>query len=214
MKARIIIADDHKILREGLRAVIEASPAYEVVAEAVNGRHAVKMAGEFDPDVILMDVSMPDLNGIDATKQILDINDGIKIIALSMYSDRQFIRGMFSAGAYGYLLKDCDSEELLKAIDSVIANRKFISDKISEVVISELVDYENNTDKTLLSSREREILQLIAEGFSAKEIGDKLFLSSKTVDVHRKNIMVKLDIHSIPELTKYAIRKGLTGLDE
>ncbi|MFP4488880.1 MAG: response regulator [Bacteroidales bacterium] len=212
MKAEIILADDHKIVREGLRSVIESSPAYTVVAEAENGRQAVKLSAEMKPDIVLMDVAMPDLNGVEATKQILNINPEIRIIALSMHSDKQFVSGMLTAGAYAYLLKDCDSAELMKAIETVMHKQKYVSGKISELILSEFISGLDN-DENILSSREREILQLIAEGKSSKEIGEMLFLSSKTVDVHRKNIMDKLKLHTLPELTKYAIRSGLTGIN-
>lgn len=212
MKAKIILADDHKIVREGLRNVIESSPAYTVIAEADNGRQAVKLAAEKNPDIILMDVAMPDLNGIEAAKQILNINPGIRIIGLSMHSDKQFVSGMLAAGAYAYLLKDCDSGELMKAIDTVMHNQKYVSNKISGLILTDFISGLDD-DECALSLREREILQLIAEGKSSKQIGELLFVSSKTVDVHRKNIMDKLKLHTLPELTKYAIRSGLTGLD-
>ncbi|MDZ7738555.1 MAG: response regulator transcription factor [Bacteroidales bacterium] len=212
MKAKIILADDHKIVREGLRNVIESSPAYTVIAEADNGRQAVKLAAEKNPDIILMDVAMPDLNGIEAAKQILNINPGIRIIGLSMHSDKQFVSGMLAAGAYAYLLKDCDSGELMKAIDTVMHNQKYVSNKISGLILTDFISGLDDDD-CALSLREREILQLIAEGKSSKQIGELLFVSSKTVDVHRKNIMDKLKLHTLPELTKYAIRSGLTGID-
>ncbi len=212
MRAKIILVDDHKIVREGLRNVIESSPAYTVIAEADNGRQAVKLAAEKNPDIVLMDVAMPDLNGIEAAKQILSINPDIRIIALSMHSDKHFVSGMLAAGAYAYLLKDCDSGELINAIDTVMHNQKYVSNKISGLILTEFISGLVKDDSTL-SSREKEILQLIAEGKSSKQAGEILFLSSKTVDVHRKNIMDKLKLHSLPELTKYAIRSGLTGLD-
>lgn len=212
MKAEIILVDDHKIVREGLRIVIESSPAYKVIAEADNGRQAVKLAAEMNPDIILMDVAMPGLNGVEAAKQILNSNPEIRIIALSMYSDKQFVSGMLAAGAYAYLLKDCDSDELLKAIDTVMHNQKYVSNKISGLILEEFISGLDEDD-SILSSREKEILQLIAEGKSSKQTAELLFLSSKTVDVHRKNIMNKLKLHSLPELTKYAIRSGLTGID-
>ena len=212
MRAEIILVDDHKIVREGLRNVIESSPAYIVIAEADNGRQAVKLAAEKNPDIVLMDVAMPDLNGIEAAKQILNINPNIRVIALSMHSDKQFVSGMLAAGAYAYLLKDCDSKELMKAIDAVLHNQKYVSNKISELILTEFISGLDEDD-SILSSREKEILQLIAEGKSSKQAGELLFLSPKTVDVHRKNIMDKLKLHTLPELTKYAIRSGLTGID-
>jgi DNA-binding NarL/FixJ family response regulator len=159
-----------------------------------------------------MDVSMPGLNGVEAARQIIKNNSEIKIIGLSMHSSKQFIQGMFKAGAYGYLLKDGDSDELLNAISTVIRNKRYLSKDINQEFLN-LIKKGENLDKGFLSSREKEVLQLIAEGKSSKEIAEILFLSSKTVDVHRNNIMKKIDLHTIPELTKYAIQKGLTTLD-
>lgn len=212
MEIRIVLADDHKILRDGLRNVIEKVNHLKVVGEADNGREALKLCAGLKPDIVVMDVSMPGMNGIEATRQIIQQNPECKVIALSMHSDKTFVKGMFRAGAFGYMLKDADSRELIKAIKTVAANQKYVCNKISVVILNELIN--NVQDEEIgLSSRETEILQLIAEGKSSKEIGELLFLSSKTVDTHRKNIMDKLELHTIPELTKYAIRSGLTTLD-
>lgn len=213
MEIKIILADDHKILRDGLRNIIEKISNFKVIAEAIDGRAAVKLCAELKPDVVVMDIAMPGLNGVEASRQILHENPDIKIIALSMHSNKQFITGMLKAGAYGYLLKDSDSEELINAIKTVARNQKYISQKISGIIINEFVS-NLQEDEAVLSSREKEILQLIAEGKSSKEIGEILFLSSKTVDAHRKNIMDKLDLHTIPELTKYAIKSGLTSIED
>lgn len=209
---KIILVDDHKILREGLTSIIDEKSHMSVIAEASNGREAVKLCKKLSPDVVIIDVSMPDLNGIEATRQILKYDSNVKVIALSMYSSKQFIQEMFSVGAFGYLLKDGDSDELIEAIESVMRNRKFLSQKIKPNYLVQLKKG-NNIVADELSSREKEVLQLIAEGKSSKEIGSILFLSSKTVDVHRNNIMKKINLYSIPELTKYAIKKGLTSLD-
>jgi DNA-binding NarL/FixJ family response regulator len=212
MEIRIVLADDHKILRDGLRNVIEKVSHLKVVGEADDGREALKLCSKLKPDIVIMDVSMPGMNGIEATRQIILENPECRVIALSMHSDKTFVKGMFKAGAFGYMLKDADSGELIKAIKSVSANQKFVCSKISVVILNELIN--NSQDEEIgLSPREKEILQLIAEGKSSKEIGEVLFLSSKTVDVHRKNIMDKLELHTLPELTKYAIRCGLTTLD-
>lgn len=213
MEIKIVLADDHKILRDGLRNIIEKISNFKVIAEATDGRAAVKLCAELKPDVVVMDIAMPGLNGVEASRQILQENPDIKIIALSMHSNKQFITGMLKAGAYGYLLKDSDSEELITAIKTVARNQKYISQKISGIIINEFVSTLQE-DEAVLSSREKEILQLIAEGKSSKEIGEILFLSSKTVDAHRKNIMDKLDLHTIPELTKYAIKSGLTSIED
>ncbi len=212
MEIKIVLADDHKILRDGLRNIIEKVTNFKVIGEADNGREALKICSELKPDIVIMDVAMPELNGIEATRQIVQENPECKVIALSMHSDKRFITGMFKAGAFGYMLKDSASNDLIKAIKTVSANQKYVCTKISGIILNELV---NNSmeEETGLSQREKEILQLIAEGKSSKEIGELLFLSSKTVDTHRKNIMDKLELRTLPELTKYAIRSGLTTLD-
>lgn len=211
-KVKILLVDDHKLLRDGLRNIIEQKSNMVIVGEASDGREAIKKAAEKKPDVIVMDVAMPGLNGIEAAKQIHKINSQIKIIGLSMHSGKQFIQGMFKAGAYGYLLKDGDADELIIAISKVIENKKYLSKEINQEYLT-LLKQGETIEQAKLSSREKEVLQLIAEGQSSKEIGEVLFLSSKTIDVHRNNIMRKLELFTIPELTKYAIKKGLTTLD-
>lgn len=213
MGIKIILADDHKILRDGLRNIIEKSVEMSVVGEAENGRQAMELCSKLKPDVVVMDVAMSGLNGIEATKQIVAENADCKVIALSMYSDKRFVKGMLDAGAFGYILKDAASDELIHAIKTVLANQKYVCQKISKIILTELFNSPQGNDEKVLSIREKEILQLIAEGKSSKEIGEILFLSSKTVDTHRKNIMDKLELRSLPELTKYAIRSGLTTLD-
>ncbi len=209
---KIILVDDHKLLRDGLRNIIEQRSNMHVIGEASNGREAIKTCSKLLPNVIVMDVAMPDLNGIEAAVQIHKIHPDIKIIGLSMHSSKQFIQGMFNAGASGYLLKDGDADELIAAITTVMHNKKYLSKDINQEFLA-LLKKGGTLQKTQLSSREKEVLQLIAEGNSSKKIGEILFLSSKTVDVHRTNIMKKIDLHTIPELTKYAIQKGLTTLD-
>lgn len=212
MKIKILLVDDHQILRDGIRNVIERNTAMEVIAEAKDGREAIKLCKQLKPDVVIMDIAMEGLNGVEATTRIVQENPAIKIIALSMHSNKRFVLGMFKAGACGYLLKDCDSEELIKAINTVAINQKYIAQNISAVILSEFIAGQQEED--CLTSREKEILQLIAEGKCSKDIGDILFLSPKTVDSHRKNIMDKLELHSLPELTKYAIKTGVISLDE
>ncbi|SDS48275.1 two component transcriptional regulator, LuxR family [Polaribacter sp. KT25b] len=209
---KLILVDDHKLLRDGLRNIIEQRSNMHIIGEASDGREAIKVCTKLMPDVVVMDVAMPGLNGIEAASQIHKINPKIKIIGLSMHSSKQFIQGMFKAGAFGYLLKDGDSDELIIAITTVVENKKYLSKDINQEFLT-LLKQGENLQKAKLSTREKEVLQLIAEGKSSKEIGEVLFLSSKTVDVHRNNIMKKLDLHTIPELTKYAIQKGLTSLD-
>jgi len=212
----ILIADDHQIVRDGLKNILHSEIDLHVIAEASNGREAIKLASQLRPDLVIIDIAMPELNGIEATKQIIREMPDVKIIALSMHSDKIFIQGMFKAGASGYLLKNCAQQELIEAIRTVEINRKYISRDISDVLIGDYVDSlssskENETSE--LSDREREILQLIVEGHSTREVADKLFISHKTVESHRKNIMEKLNIFNLPELTKYAIRTGLISLD-
>jgi DNA-binding NarL/FixJ family response regulator len=216
MKVRVLLADDHHIFRDGLRTLIEKEAGMEVVAEAENGRKAVKLAEKLAPNVVIIDVSMPDMNGIEATRKIAAETPGIKVIALSMHSDRRFVLGMLEAGASGYLLKDCAFAELAGAIRQVMTGNTYLSPKIADVVVKGYLHRtsDDSTEKAaMLTSREREILQLIAEGLSTKEIAAHVCLSIKTVETHRRNIMEKLDMRSVAELTKYAIREGLVVVD-
>ena len=216
MSIRILLADDHKITRQGLRSLLEKQDDMEVVAEAENGRIAFRLVDELMPDVVIMDVTMPDLNGVEATHQIATKYPDVKVIALSMHSDSLFVTEMLRSGAAGYLLKDCAFEELTRAIRSVVDDKTYLSPSISGVVVE---DYLHRLSKShfssseVLTDREREVLQLMAEGKSTKQIALKLHISVKTVETHRRQIMNKLDIHTIAELTKYAVRKGLTSLD-
>jgi DNA-binding NarL/FixJ family response regulator len=209
---KIVLVDDHKLLRDGLRNIIEQKSNMHIIGEASNGRDAIKLCSKLCPDVIVIDVAMPEMNGIEAAKQIHKNQPNIKIIGLSMHSGKQFIQGMFKAGAFGYLLKDGDADELITAITAVVQNKKYLSKDINQDFLS-LLKKGELLENTHLSSREKEVLQLIAEGKSSKKIGELLFLSSKTVDVHRNNIMKKTELYTIPELTKYAIQKGLTSLE-
>ena len=212
----VILVDDHVIMRDGLRHLLDQESDIEVVGEADNGRKAVKLAMEKKPEIVIMDVAMQDMNGIEATRQIKTENPDIKVIALSMHSERQIVVGIFRAGASGYLLKDSSSLELVEAIRTVHLGRKYLSQKISDIVLQEISDIKKETGQIgvdVLTNRESEILQLISEGNSTKKIAEVLFISPKTVESHRANIMDKLNIHNIPELTKYAIRSGLTSLD-
>ncbi len=218
MSITILLADDHKIIRDGLHSLIEKQPDMEVVGEAEDGRSTLKLAKQLKPNVIVMDISMPELNGIDATRQILEVLPKTKVIALSMYSDTRFVVGMFKAGASGYLLKDCAFEEIVQAVNTVLSDQTFLSPKIATVVIDNVKQQEtaatNNSAFTLLTSREREIIQLIAEGRSTKVIAYNLNLSVKTIESHRQNIMNKLEINNLADLIKFAIREGLTSLDQ
>jgi DNA-binding NarL/FixJ family response regulator len=217
MGLRIIIADDHKIMREGLRTLLEKHDDFKIIAEAGDGRTTVRITDELKPDLVVMDTIMPDLNGIEATRQIKTRNPGIKIIALSMYSDKQFVMQMLQAGASGYILKDCAFKELVYAIQSVVDGYIYLSPKINTILLKEKL-FEPKEIRpsvfTLLSAREREVLQLLAEGKSTKEIAEALFVSIKTIETHRQQIMSKLNIHSVAGLTKYAIREGMTSAEE
>lgn len=217
MSIRVLIADDHKIMLAGLRSLLEKQTDFEVVGEADNGRKAVQMAQEKTPDVVVMDVSMPDLNGIEATMQIIESLPKTRVIALSMHSDKRFVMGMLRAGASGYLLKDCASQELANAIVQVAGGKKYLSPEITGVVIDDFLlggsSEEVTTAASPLSPREREVLQLIAEGWSTKQIASHLYVSIKTIETHRRQIMKKLDLHAIADLTKYAIREGLTSIE-
>ena len=215
-KIRILLADDHKITRQGLQSLLEKEPDMEVIAEAENGRTAVQLTQRLAPDVVIMDVSMPDLNGMEAARQIVDRKQNIKVIALSMHSDNLFVTEMLKSGVSGYLLKDCAFEELAGAIRSVIAGKVYLSPSISGLVVNGYLNRINSqsvSEVKILTDREREVLQMIAEGKSTKQIALKLHISIKTVETHRRQIMNKLNIFNVAELTKYAIRKGLTSLE-
>ncbi len=213
MSVRIIIADDHKIMRDGLRNMLDKETGMEVVAEAKNGREALRLAEQLRPDILIMDISMDDLNGIDATRALVAKALGTKVIALSMHADKRFVAGMFEAGAMAYLLKDCSYDELLQAVRQVLAGRTYLCSMISGVVIRDYIQRMRRNETSVLSPREKEILQLMAEGSTTKRIADQLKVSVKTVETHRQHIMEKLNIFSIAELTKYAIKEGITSLD-
>ena len=214
---RILIADDHRIVREGLRSLLDEQPDMQVIAEADNGRDAVERVDELAPDVVVMDVAMPQLNGIEATRRIVRGRPGTKVIALSMHADRRFTAEMLRAGAAGYLVKDSAFEELVTAIRAVVEGKVYLSPHIADVVVDDYVRRLPGDEPgvyTALSAREREVLQLLAEGKATKEVARVLHVSVKTVETHRRQIMQKLDLHSVAELTKYAIREGLTSVEE
>lgn len=212
---RILVADDHKIMRDGLSSLLGKQPHIEVIAEAENGRKAVQLALEKKPDIVIMDISMPNLNGIEATRQIVAELPRTRVIALSMHSDKRFVVEMFQAGAAGFLLKDCAYQELALAINTVAANQTYLSPEIAGIMIDDYVHRfpsSSTSPSSVLTGREREVLQLIAEGWPTKRIAAHLYVSVKTVETHRRQIMKKLDIYSIADLTKYAIREGLTSV--
>ena len=215
MTIRILIADDHKILRDGLRTLLAGEPDLAVVGEAENGRQAVAAVQSLAPDVVIMDVAMPELNGIEATRQIKALAPATRIVALSMHADRRYVSEVLKAGASGYLLKSCAYDDLSRAIRAVYANHVFLSPEIAGVVVDSFVRAPAAAEPTafgVLSPRELEVLQLVAEGRSTKEIAAALFLSPKTVETHRRNLMDKLDLHTVAELARYAVREGLISL--
>ena len=216
MKVRILLADDHQIMREGLKALLGRRSSLEVIAEAENGIQALSIARKDRPDVIVMDIAMPDINGIEVTRQLKSELPDIKIIALSMHSDRRFVSEILKAGASAYVLKHAAFEDLEKAIKAVMIGRTFLSADILESVVSDYVSQLSSSEYDAyrqLSDRERQVLQLLAEGNSTKEIAFKLHVSVKTIESHRQNIMNKLGIRTLAGLTKFAVREGLTSLD-
>jgi DNA-binding NarL/FixJ family response regulator len=216
MSMKVLIADDHQVMREGLRSLLEKQPGVTVVGEAENGRTALRLVQELSPDVIVMDVSMPDFNGIDATTRVKAEFPRVKVIALSMHDDRRFVLNMIKAGASGYILKENSFKELAKAIQMVRVNKIYLSDEISDFVVKEHVGSATPIESSaafLLTKREIETLRLIAAGKTSSQIAKILQMSPKTVETHRSSITIKLNIKGISELTKYAIREGLTTLE-
>jgi two-component system response regulator NreC len=216
MRIRIIVADDHLIIRQGLKTLLEKESDMEVVAEAGDGEVTVAMVRELIPHVVVMDVKMPVLDGIEATRQILAELPTIKTIGLSMYGDHQYVTKMFKAGAHGYLLKDCAFEELAQAIRLVFSDKIYLSPVIAEVVVKDYLTLSSNSNHSAfspLTSREQEVMKLMVEGKRASEIADLLDIGTRTVDTHRHQIMLKLGIGSVAELIRYAIREGLTSLE-
>ena len=217
MAIRILLADDHEMLRKGLCSLIEQDNNFDVVGEASTGLEAVRLAAKHNPDVVLMDLAMPDLNGIDATRQILKANPRIKIIALSMHTDSRMVDRILRAGALGYILKESAFEELTLAIRTITKGGTYLSPMVARDLVENLRKSppaaNHRSLLQTLSDREREVLQLLAEGCTTKDIAGKLFISAKTVETHRTKIMEKLHLHSIAELTKFAVREGLTAIE-
>jgi DNA-binding NarL/FixJ family response regulator len=216
MKVRVLLADDHRLMRAGLRGLLVAEADFDVVGEADDGRQAVVLARDLSPDVVVMDVGMPDLNGIEATRQILAERPATRVVALSMHTDRRFVGEMMRAGAVAYLAKDCAYEELATAIRAVTAGEVYLGRTVSTDVIRDWIrglPQGQATPGGRLTTREREILQMVAEGKSTKEVAFQLGVSVKTVETHRQQVMEKLGLRSVAELTKYAIREGLTSLE-
>lgn len=207
-RIRVILADDHRLFRAGLRSILEAQPGIEVVGEAVDGHAALACAARTPADILLLDISMPGLNGLETLRRLATEKHDIRVIVLSMHSDRYFIAEAFKAGARGYLLKDSAIQELVKATKTVMRGDVYLNSTVGGVLVSDYIALAATTNgsEDVLSSREREILQMIAEGRTTKDVAGELFISVKTVETHRKHLMDKLDIHSVAELTRYAIR--------
>jgi two-component system, NarL family, response regulator NreC len=212
MSIKILLADDHTMMRHGLTKSFEQVKDIEVIGQATNGHSIIEMAKELSPDVIVMDISMPELNGIEATRMITRDYPEVKVIGLSMHESDKYVREMFKAGACGYLLKNCPFEELIDAIKTVYGGKTYISPSIGNMVIKDYAgqSQEQESAFSVLSQREREVLQLFAEGKTTKQIASHLYISPKTVEAHRLRIMNKLNIDNIAQLTKYAIQEGLT----
>ena len=215
MAITVLIVDDHQITREGIRSMLEREPDMKVLGEAEDGRAATRMARELGPNIIVMDVCMPDMNGILATSIILAESPKIKVLALSMLADARVVQNMLRAGASGYLIKDCSFKELVRAIRMLVANRTYLSPGIMDVVVKDYVRppaHADSPSSSPLTTRESEVLQLVAEGHSTSQIAKSLYLSIKTIETHRQNLMAKINARGIAGLTKYAIREGLTSV--
>ncbi|MDH3694025.1 MAG: response regulator transcription factor [Gammaproteobacteria bacterium] len=213
VKTRVILADDHKIVLDGLRALLEKQPCVEIVDEVQDGLSALESTRKNHPDIVVMDSSMPEMNGIEATRRICSEIENVKVLSLSMHSENRFVLAALEAGASGYLLKDCASEELLLALRTIKSGQVYLSPAITRTALDgyKSIDTQRPTVFSILTEREREVLQLLAEGFATKEIAERLDLSLKTIGTHREHLMEKLEIHTIAGLTKYAIREGLTS---
>ena len=215
MTTRILLVDDHELMREGLRSILEKEAGAEIVGEAASGREAVALARTLRPEVVVMDVAMKDLNGIDATHQLRREVPGVQVIALSSHSDRRYVNAMLEAGACGYVLKANAYAELRNALQAARQGKSYLCADVTQAVVdASLVGHRSRgVSSDPLSEREREVLQLLAEGLTSPQIGKRLFIATSTVETHRRSIMHKLDIHSVADLTKWAIREGLTQLE-
>ncbi len=215
MTIRILITDDHQLFREGIANLLAASPQIEIVAQAENGQEAIEKAKKLKPDIVIMDLSLPVIGGVEATRILSKELPGTKVLVLSMHADKNYIKEALEAGAFGYLFKDCTYDQLIEAINTVYQGKKYLSDKITEVLIQDYLNKEEDTpdNDEYLSERESEILKHISEGKSTREISDFLFISVKTVGTHKQHILEKLKLKSTADLIKYAIKKGIVGLE-
>jgi DNA-binding NarL/FixJ family response regulator len=211
---RVLIADDHEVVAEGLRHLVEAERDIQVVACVADGREAVRQARDTQPDVVLMDLSMPELNGADATRAILERDPRCRVIVLSMYSQREYVRRALKAGAAGYVVKRSAAKEVVEAIRAVHAGQRYLSPRVADVVLDDYTDEKQDDPLSRLSAREREVLQLLAEGRTGAQIAERLSLSQKTVETYRARLVEKLGIRDLAGLVRFAIQKGLVSLDE
>jgi DNA-binding NarL/FixJ family response regulator len=215
MSTRVLLVDDHQLMREGLRKILESAPGIQVVGEAADGRAALSAAAECRPDVVVMDVGMQGMNGIEATRRLGELLPGIKVVALSAHADKRYVRNMVRAGAAAYVLKESASDDLLRAVRAAARGEHYLSPRITGCVLESWTapTREASSAQELLGAREREVLRLLSEGKTSKEIATALALSVKTVETHRRNITHKVGLRTIAELTKYAVREGLTELE-
>ncbi len=215
MSIKILIADDHQLFREGIVNLLSQTSEIEIVAQAEDGKDALRKARKLFPDIILMDIGMPEMNGVRATEILSKELPEIKVIALSMHADKQYIKGILEAGAYGYLFKNCTYNQLIEAINTVYAGKKYLSDTITEVLIQDYLGKgpDASAGKAPLTARETEVLKLLAEGKSIREISEILFLSIKTIGTYKQNILDKLELKSTTDIVKYALKKGIISLE-
>lgn len=215
MAIRIVITDDHQLFRVGIANLLSGSPQIEIVGQATNGQEAIEKAKLLKPDIVIMDLTLPVINGVAATRILSNELPEVRVLILSMHAEKKYIKEALEAGAYGYLFKDCTYDQLIEAINTVYQGKKYLSDKITEVLIKDYLNKEEVTpdNDQGLSERESEILRLIAEGKSTREIADQLFISVKTIGTHKQHILEKLNLKSSADLIKYAIKKGIVGLE-
>ncbi|MDP3441472.1 MAG: response regulator transcription factor [Ignavibacteria bacterium] len=215
MTIRILITDDHQLFREGIANLLSASTHIEIVAQAENGQEAIEKAKKLKPDIVIMDLNLPVINGVDATRILHQELPKTKVLVLSMHAEKSYIKEALEAGAFGYLFKDCTYDQLIEAINTVYQGKKYLSAKITEVLIHDYLSKEEEVhdNSEELSERESEILKLMAEGKLTREISDMLFISVKTVGTHKQHILEKLNLKSTADLIKYAIKKGIVGLE-
>jgi DNA-binding NarL/FixJ family response regulator len=214
MSIKVLIADDHQLFREGLVTLLSDDPNIEVIGQVEDGKEAIEQAKRLGPDILIMDIGMPVVNGIEATGILNKEHPDVKVIGLTMHAEKNFVKGMLEAGAYGYLFKNCAYDELILAINTVSSGNKYLSNEITDVLIHEYIGKQNDVEAIdpILSERELEVLKLLAEGKSSNEIAEQLFVSVKTIGTHKQHIYEKLNLSSTADLVKYAIKKGIISL--